>query len=648
LAARDQAWKIRTKRPGVELVYRLYDGNSAGSSGNRDGQVNNGERIEVAVTPANRGDLPARGVRIAVESDDPKLMPRPSALDVGDLPAQAEGVAQRFAFDVPRGYGLDRLEGDLHFTLTVSQQDFPPYREPIPLGFRSLRPELSLETAVPPTLTRGTRGELALRLRNTGRLRAEEIVMEVVSDIPGVDLMDEHGVPVQARKITLGTLDPLAAAPGVSIPINVRRNASLGLAPLRITLTQKDFPQIAQNASVGVTEEGAAVIPAPPTLEPPPERPPAFAPTAQATISFLGHTPGEHLIAEAVVLRFEVQSPAELVEVRLTQNERLLPLEGARWPASVSSGMQLTQFEPTVQLEDGENLFKVVVVTRQGLTSERKLSLFHDREVGRLWVVAVGISKYQDPSIPGLGYADADARAVYDYFRGTFWLPESQVFLRMNEQATLREIKSLLGTQLVARANDPKDTVILYFAGHGMRDRVTGSLDPDGLSKYFLPYDASRADLYSTALEMDEVTNILRRLTPDRVVVLLDSCFSGAAGGRSPFDPKGAGERAPISGEFLDRMAHVGKGRVVLTASGPDQAAQENADFGHGVFTYYLLEGLNGAAGVKDEDDISLLEVYKYISEKVRKVTKGKQDPQLKGDLAGQILIGRSAVHRRR
>jgi uncharacterized caspase-like protein len=647
-ATRDQAWKIRTKRPGVELAYRLYDGNSAGSSGNRDGQVNNGERIEVAVTPANRGDLLARRVRIAVESDDPRLMPRPASLDVGDLPAQAEGAAQRFAFDVPRGYGLDRPAGDLRFTLTVSQQDFPPRREPVTLGFRSLRPELSLEAAVPPTLNRGTRGELALRLRNTGPLRAEEVVMEVASAASGVDLLDERGVPVQSRKITLGGLDPQASAPGSSIPINVRRNALLGAAPLRITVTQKDFPQFTQNASVAVTEEDAAVIAPPPTLEPAPERPPAFAPTAPATISFLRNTPGEHLIVEAAVLRFEVQSPAELAEVRLTQNERLLPLEGARRSASAASGMQLTQFELPIQLEDGENRFEVVVVTRQGLRSNRSLSLFHDREVGRLWVVAIGISKYQDPSIPSLSYADADARAVYEYFRGTFSLPESQVFLRVNEQATLREIKSIVGTLLVAKADDSKDTVILYFAGHGMRDHVTRSLDPDGLSKYFLPYDASRNDLYSTALEMDEVTNILRRLIPDRVVVILDSCFSGAAGGRSPYDPKAAGERAPISDEFLDRMAHVGKGRVVLSASQPDQAAQESADFGHGVFTYYLLEALHGAAGVKGEENISLLDVYNYIGPKVEKATKGLQVPKLKGDLAGQILIGRSAVHRRR
>jgi len=218
----------------------------------------------------------------------------------------------------------------------------------------------------------------------------------------------------------------------------------------------------------------------------------------------------------------------------------------------------------------------------------------------------------------------------------------------VNEQATLREIKSLLGTQLVARANDPKDTVILYFAGHGMRDRVTGSLDPDGLSRYFLPYDASRTDLYSTALEMDEVTNILRRLTPERVVVLLDSCFSGAAGGRSPFDPKVLGERAPISSEFLDRMAHVGKGRVVLTASRPEEAAQESADFGHGVFTYYLLEALHGAADLNGDGDIDVHEAYAYISEKVSRATHGRQNPKLKEpDLVGQVLLGHGAIRRR-
>jgi len=647
-ATKEQTWKLRIKRPGIELSYRLYDGGSAGSLGNRDGQVNNGERIEVTVTPTNRGDLLARGLRIAVESDDRKLVPRPAVLEVGDLPAQAEGPAQRFVFDVPRGYGLDRPQGDLHFSLSISQQDFPARREPMSLSFKALRPDLSLEADAPSSLGRGTGGEVVLRLRNSGALRAEDVIVEATSEVPGVDLLDERGVPVRSLKIAVGGLDPGSATAASSLRINVRRNAVVGPAAVRITLFQKDFPALSRTVQVPVNEEAASVIAAPRPEEPAP-RLPSVPSAAPATISFLQNTPGQHLTAEAVVLRFEVQSATEMGEVRLTQNERLLPLEVARRTASAVGGLQAVQYELPVQLAEGENRFEVVAVTRQGLRSARSLALIRDREVGRLWVVAIGVSKYQDLSIHSLGFADADARSVYDYFRDTFGLPESQIFLRMNEQATLREIKSILGTQLVARANDPRDTVVLYFAGHGMRDRVTGSLDPDGLSKYFLPYDTNRTDLYSTALDMDEVTNILRRLVPERVVFLLDSCFSGAAGGRSPFDPKAEGERALISGEFLDRMAHIGKGRVVLTASGPDESAQESADFGHGVFTYYLLEALSGAADVNGDGEIDVHEVYGYVSEKVGRATRGRQNPKLKEpDLVGQILIGRGAVHRRR
>lgn len=646
---KEQTWKIRSKRPAVELAYRLYDGSSSGSTGNRDSLVSNGERIEVVVTPANRGDLPARSVRIAIESADPSLIPRPATLEVGDLPPLTEGAAQRFSFDVPRGYGSNRPVGDLRFTLNVSQKDFPSTREPVILSFRPLRPTLSLEIATPLAIARGGNGELLLQARNTGTLRAEDVVLDVTSEAPGVDLLNERGVPVSSRRITLGALDQQGNAPEQQMRVNIRRNAAIGAAPLRVTISQKDFPSVVQSATLAVTDEPEDVITAVPPEGGEQERAsiPAFG--APPTISFLRNTEGEHLITEAIVLRFEVQSAADLAEVRLTQNERLLPLEAARRTASSAGGMQVTQYEIPVQLEEGENRFKVFAINRQGLKNERPLKLFRDHEFGRIWVVAIGVSKYQDPAIPSLRYADADARAVFDYFRDTFGLPENQIFLRINEQATLREVKSVLGTQLVARANDPRDTVILYLAGHGMRDRVTGSLDADGLSKYFLPYDASRTDLYSTALDMDEVTNILRRLTPERVVVLLDSCFSGAAGGRSPFDPAAEGERAPITGEFLDRMAHIGKGRVVLTASGPEESAQESADFAHGVFTYYLLEGLRGEADLSGDGEIDVHEIYRYVSERVSRETKGRQNPKLKEpDLVGRILLGRGAVRGRR
>ncbi len=644
-SSKEQTWSLRQKRPGIELAYRLYDGSSAGSLGNRDGLANNGERVEVAVTPTNRGDLPARGVRITIEPADPGLVPRPAILEIGDLPPQAEGAAQRFVFDVPRSYGISRPS--LRFTLNVVQQDFPAARNPVDLSFRFLRPDLSVETVAPPPLTRGGSGELVLRVRNLGTLCAEDVVLEVTSKATGIDLLNERGVPVPSRKIVLGALD-LQVAPAQHVRVNVRRNAVVGAALLSVAVSQKDFPAIVQPATLAITDEPAEVIVAAQSDTVVQERAPAPLSTTPATISFLRNSQGEHLMAEAIVLRFEVQSAVDLADVRLTQNSRLLPLEDARRVASGAGGLQASQYEIPVRLEQGENRFEVVVVTRQGLRSARPLMLIRDHEAGRLWVVAIGVSKYQDPAIPSLRYADADAQDISKYFRETFDLPESQIFLRINEKATLREVKSLLGTQIVARANDPRDTVVLYFAGHGMRERFTGSLDADGLSKYFLPYDASRTDLYSTALDMDEITNILRRLAPERVIVLLDSCFSGAAGGRSPLDPGAGEERTPITSEFLDRMAR-GKGRVVLTASGPEESAQESAGFGHGVFTYYLLDGLRGAADFSKDGEIDVQEIYRYVSDQVVSATKRQQNPEIKGpDLAGQILLGRSGVRNRR
>jgi Caspase domain len=640
-AVTEQRWRLRQKRPAVELAYRLYDGNSAASSGNRDGRINNGERIEVVVTPTNRGELPARGLRIAVASDDPALVPAPAVLEVGDLPPQAEGAAQRFLFDVPRAYGAGRRDGEIHFGLTVAQRDFPPRRELLALSFHALRPDLFLEASSPSDLERGARGEIVLRLRNGGDLRAEDVVVELASETPGVDLLDEQGTPVRSRKVVVGALEPQAVAPEPHIALSVRRSAGLGTAKVHLTVTQRDFRPLARATPLTVTEEAPAVIAAARGEQTSPAKMPSPFASAPAAISFLGNSPGQHLLSEAIVLRFEVQSPGNLAEVRLTQNERQLPLDSARHSAGATGVGQAVQYELPVRLEEGENRFEVVVLTEQGYRSRRSLVLLRDREVGRLWVVAIGIGKYQDPTIPRLSYAEADARAVHEYFRETFGLPEDQVFLRVDEQATLREIKSLLGTQLAARASDPRDTVVLYFAGHGMRERAAGSLDPDGLSKYFLPYDASRNDLYSTALDMDEVANVLRRLVPERVVVLLDSCFSGAVGGRSPFDPRAAEERAVISGGFLERMSRVGKGRVVITASSPEEAAQESSTFGHGVFTFFLLEGLRGAADLDGDGEIDVHEAFAYVSEKVSKATQGRQNPKLKEpDSVGKILLG--------
>ena len=162
------------------------------------------------------------------------------------------------------------------------------------------------------------------------------------------------------------------------------------------------------------------------------------------------------------------------------------------------------------------------------------------------------------------------------------------------------------------------------------------SSDDDGLEKYIVPYDADPRDLYTTGLPMREVENIFQRLSPERIVFISDSCYSGATAGRTFAT---ASRRAVVSENFLSRLAK-GKGRVVLSASRASEVSEEREDFGHGVFTYYLLEGLHGKADTDQDGIITVDEVYSYVAKKVPEMTGQNQHPVKKGEMEGQLVLG--------
>ena len=178
--------------------------------------------------------------------------------------------------------------------------------------------------------------------------------------------------------------------------------------------------------------------------------------------------------------------------------------------------------------------------------------------------------------------------------------------------------------------------VIIFFAGHGATEKDVMSPDGDGLEKYLLPYDADPRDLYATALPMEEISRVFKRIRSERLVFLADSCYSGASGGRT-IDITGI--RANISDAFLDRIAS-GKGRVIMTASGANEVSAENEELKHGVFTYYLVEGLKGMADADGDGLITVEEVYRYVSDKVPQATGQEQHPVKKGTVEGRLILG--------
>jgi uncharacterized caspase-like protein len=214
-------------------------------------------------------------------------------------------------------------------------------------------------------------------------------------------------------------------------------------------------------------------------------------------------------------------------------------------------------------------------------------------------------------------------------------IPPENILLLLNEDAKLTRLRSTLGTYLKNKAGR-EDMVIIYFAGHGATEKDVTSPDGDGLEKYLLPYDVEPKDLYATALPMGEISRIFTRIQSERLIFIADSCYSGASGGRTI---SLTGIRSTISDGFLDRIAS-GKGKVILTASGANEVSEENENLRHGVFTYYLLEGLRGNADTDRDGLITVDEAYRYVSDRVPEATSNEQHPVKKGSVEGQLVLG--------
>ena len=305
---------------------------------------------------------------------------------------------------------------------------------------------------------------------------------------------------------------------------------------------------------------------------------------------------------------------------------------GAGTRQSKDTGAKRLDFKESIRLEPGENRITLRALDLQGLVSEKTLTVQYAERRKNIWAVVVGVNRY--PKVRPLKYAVNDAKIFYSHLVDFSQIPRENVTLLLDQDATLTRMRSTLGTHLKNKAGK-EDMVIIFFAGHGATEKDVMSPDGDGLEKYLLPYDADPKDLYATAMPMAEVSRIFSRIQSDRLIFIADSCYSGASGGRT-IDVSGI--RATISDAFLDRVAG-GKGRVIITASGANEVSAEYDNIKQGVFTHYLVEGLNGKADRDKDGAITVDEVYQYVSEAVPRATNQEQHPVKKGTVEGQLIL---------
>jgi formylglycine-generating enzyme required for sulfatase activity len=246
------------------------------------------------------------------------------------------------------------------------------------------------------------------------------------------------------------------------------------------------------------------------------------------------------------------------------------------------------------------------------------------RPAGEAWAVIIGVNRYHHPRIPRLRYAVNDARSVERALREQGFSPQRIVTL-IEDDATKARIETVLGDELRQRVGRD-DRVLVFFAGHGMTDRLRSGEDEG----YLLPVDGDPERLFGTAVSMSALRQISDRLPAKHILYIVDACYSGyALFNRS------------ISVSLLDEMLKR-PAIQILTAGRQGDQAQEKA--GHGVFTDVLLRGIRGDA-FGDKSWVALEELGIWMKQRVFAESNRQQLPQY-GNLSGegQFVFFRAAV----
>lgn len=246
------------------------------------------------------------------------------------------------------------------------------------------------------------------------------------------------------------------------------------------------------------------------------------------------------------------------------------------------------------------------------------------KEIPDNFAVVIGIEKYS--ALPDAEFAARDAEAVRNHLIALGY-PKRNVIFLTGQNATRVGMQKYLDEWL-PRNVKPGSTVFFYYSGHGAPDTKTGEA-------YLVPWDGDAKFLESTAYPLKQLYGALNKLPVKEVIVALDSCFSGA-GGRSVL-AKGA---RPLVITTDTGIFPIGK-MILFGAASGDEITSSLEDQGHGMFTYYFLKGLSGAAK-NNSGAVTVKGLYDYLKPLVQDEARRQnreQTPVLQGTHQDQVII---------
>jgi hypothetical protein len=241
--------------------------------------------------------------------------------------------------------------------------------------------------------------------------------------------------------------------------------------------------------------------------------------------------------------------------------------------------------------------------------------------------VIVGIQDYK--YAPNVDYADRDAQYFYEYSKSVLGIPEPNIYFRLDDGATSGEFNKIFAEDgWIARRMGPSTDIIFYYSGHG-------APDPKSEKGFLIPHDID-PNYANTGFSLDEIYESLSALEANSVSVFIDACFSGESRSEEMLI---AGIR-PISIEIASPVLTAENFSVFSASTGKQYSSAYPEKF-HGLFTYFLLKGLQGEAKGRDKK-LTLGELYDYVEKNVSRQAgylDKEQNPTFIGSNENRVIV---------
>lgn len=226
-------------------------------------------------------------------------------------------------------------------------------------------------------------------------------------------------------------------------------------------------------------------------------------------------------------------------------------------------------------------------------------------------LIGVGASAYAPWSLP-VTVKDVQALRGLLTDPDLCGYPADHIRLLHDGGATKQAILDGLSWLAERAAADGDATAVIYFSGHGWLDEATGRY-------YLLSYDVEPFDLTRSALAAEAFTAALRKVEARRLLAVMDCCH--AAGMATVTDvptlklPPGLSQAALPKG--VSEALRQGAGRAVISSSTGAQKSWVRPDGTLSLFTYHLLEALQGAGNRPGDTEVRISNLMAHLSRAV-------------------------------